>query len=123
MILNRETDYAVRIVACLSENTRMDAKSIAAACGVTPKFTLKILSKLCAGGITKSYKGANGGYVLNKPPSEITLLEVVEEIYGSLRLGSCEEKNCTHPEGFCRFRETFEGISDYMRDTLSKVTF
>ena len=36
--------------------------------GVTLRFTLKILRKLLLAGIVRSFKGANGGYMLAKPP-------------------------------------------------------
>lgn len=124
MLLNLETDYAIRIVGCLAtSDERIDAKTIASKTGVTPKFTLKILHKLCSGGIVKSFKGAKGGYTLNRPASEITLLEVVELVYGSLSLKTCNASDCTHPNGMCKFKDVFDGISGYMRESLSKITF
>lgn len=124
MLLNLETDYAIRIVGCLAKSDeRIDAKTIAARTGVTPKFTLKILHKLCGGGIVKSFKGAKGGYTLNRPSNEITLLEVVELVYGSLSLKTCNAGDCTHPNGMCKFKDVFDNISDHMRESLSKITF
>ena len=124
MLLNLETDYAIRIVSCLAEsNERIDAKTIASKTGVTPKFTLKILHKLCSGGIVKSFKGAKGGYTLNRPSNEITLLEVVELVYGTLTLKTCNGGDCTHPNGMCKFKDVFDDISEHMRQSLSKITF
>ena len=52
MHITLEADYAVRIVNCLTRcKTRMDAKSLASATGVTLRFSLKILRKLVAQGI------------------------------------------------------------------------
>lgn len=126
MLLNLETDYAIRIVSCLAESeSRSDAKTIAAKTGVTPRFTLKILHGLVSGGIVKSYKGANGGYTLARPAEEITLLEVVELVCGPLEISQCQRgsEGCTHPEGLCKFRGVFGEISRYMKDKLSEVTF
>ena len=124
MLLNLETDYAIRIVSCLAEsNERIDAKTIASKTGVTPKFTLKILHKLCSGSIVKSFKGAKGGYTLNRPSNEITLLEVVELVYGTLTLKTCKVGDCTHPNGMCKFKDVFDDISEHMRQSLSKITF
>ncbi|MEG1887863.1 MAG: Rrf2 family transcriptional regulator, partial [Oscillospiraceae bacterium] len=75
MFLNLETDYAIRIIDCLSDvESKIDAKTIADETGVTPRFTLKILHRLVSSGLVKSYKGAKGGYILAKAPGEITLL-------------------------------------------------
>lgn len=125
MFLNLETDYAIRIVHCLAtENKRLDAKTIAAKTGVTPKYTLKILHGLVAGGIAKSYKGASGGYTLAKDPKDITLLDVVEQAHGDLGISQCQGGGeCTHPNGFCRFRSVFDDVSEYMKEKFSKITF
>ncbi len=127
MFLNNETDYAIRIVSCLaSAENRIDAATISEHTGVTLRFTLKILHKLVGANIVRSFKGNKGGYVLNKSPEDITLLSVVEEIYGPLNLGRCHSDGscgCTHPNGFCDFKGVFSDVTDYMRKRLSEVTF
>lgn len=126
MLLNLETDYAIRIVGCLAESDkRLDAKTIATKTGVTPRFTLKILHGLVGAGIVKSYKGANGGYTLAREAGNITLLEVVELICGPLEISQCQRGSdgCTHPDGLCRFRGVFGEVSAYMRSKFSEITF
>ncbi len=127
MFLNNETDYAIRIVSCLAgREERLDAAMIAEQTGVTPRFTLKILHRLVQGGIVRSFKGNKGGYLLARPAKEITLLQVVEQIYGPLTLSRCHSDGscgCTHPNGFCDFKDVFSDVTDYMRQKLSEVTF
>lgn len=126
MFLNSEADYAIRIVACLSDTEeKTDAATIAEKTGVTQRFALKILHKLCGAKIVVSYKGAKGGYALAKPAEDITLLEVIELICGPVNFSRCQkdELACTHPQGFCYFRETFDDVSHYMQEKFSKVTF
>ena len=78
MYITLEADYAVRIVDCLARNAiRMDAKTLAAHTGVTLRFSLKILRKLVAEGIIRSYKGTQGGYELAIPAQEISLGRVI----------------------------------------------
>ena len=58
MFITLESDYAVRIVACLAkENRRLDAKTISEMTCVTLRFALKILRKLVSAEIVKSFKG------------------------------------------------------------------
>lgn len=74
MHINLESDYAVRIVHCLSRaEGRLDAQTISQRTAVSPRFTLKIMRKLVGEGIARSYKGAHGGYTLARSPQEITL--------------------------------------------------
>ena len=53
MHITLEADYAIRIVQVLAQNQRrLDAKTISEMTGVTLRFSLKILRKLVAAGIT-----------------------------------------------------------------------
>ncbi len=126
MFLNSETDYAIRIVQCLSEaNGRIDASTVSDLTGVTQRYALKILHKLTKAQIVKSYKGAKGGYVLAKPPKEITLYDVYTVICGPISFSKCEgnQGSCSHPAGACSFRGTFEEVSRFMTERFKKVNF
>ena len=125
MFINLETDYAIRIVHTLAgADGRLDAKTIAAKTGVTPKYTLKILHGLVSANIAKSYKGANGGYTLARPAEEITLLEVVEEVCGPIEINLCQSSGeCTHPKGICRFHSVFNEASEYMKKKFAEINF
>ena len=68
------------------ENRQIEAKAIAEKNDIPYRFTLKILRKIVQAGIIKSYRGVNGGYVLNKKPSEITLKDVIETIDGKIAI-------------------------------------
>ena len=48
----------------------MDAKKISSEANVTLRFSLKILGKLVAGGVVKSFKGTQGGYELAREPEQ-----------------------------------------------------
>ncbi len=126
MFLNSETDYAIRIVSCLADSgIRLDASTISEKTGVTLRYALKILRKLSAGGIVKSYKGAKGGYVLSREPKNVTLYDVYCTICGPITFSKCENSNeaCTHPAGVCFFRKTFEDVSSYMQESFKNVNF
>ncbi len=126
MFLNCETDYAIRIVACLAEQKgRIDAGKISELTGVTQRYSLKILHKLSCGNIVKSYKGVKGGYMLAQPPESITLYDVIELISGPISFSRCQNdgKPCTHPSGACYFKNTFEQLSDYTEKLLKEATF
>ena len=125
MLLNKETDYAIRIVSFLSkQNNHITAGEISKNTGVTPKFTLKILHNLCTNNIVNSYKGKNGGYYLNKKPEEISLLDIIE-LFGSTQFANrcTNEGNCSNPFGFCEFKKTFDEATNYLNEHFGKVYF
>jgi len=126
MHITLETDYAIRIVDCLArhEGTRMSAQSISERVCVTLRFSLKILRKLMMNGIVKSYKGAQGGYEINRPLDEISLNDIVETIEGPYLLNRClkDEHVCTRtPDKQCPYHYLFEHISDMVRTQLQEV--
>ena len=133
MHITLETDYAIRIVECLSLcGGRLDASAISARTDVPQRFSLKILRKLVHSDIVKSYKGVQGGYELAKAPGDITLRTVVEAMEGPYHFSRClsEDYQCTHSgEGACdkvcafRFRGVYDRISVMVRDELDKVNF
>ena len=94
MHITLESDYAVRIVHCLAQSgERTDAQTLADQTGVSLRFTLKIMRKLVAARIVRSYKGAKGGYVLTREPSAITLRQVIEAVEGPYRFSRCLDSN------------------------------
>ncbi|MBQ7782946.1 MAG: Rrf2 family transcriptional regulator [Oscillospiraceae bacterium] len=127
MCLTLESDYAVRIIGCLSaENKRIDAKNISERTGVSLRFALKILRKLVSAGLVKSYKGMQGGYELAKTPAEITLLDVISTVEGDYYLNRCREEEfvCTRgAKGNCCYQKVFNDISQMVCDKLASCTF
>ena len=130
MHMTLETDYAVRIVSCLvTAGRRMDAKSIAEETSVTLRFSLKILRKLVAGGIIKSYKGTQGGYELAREPKEISLNDVIEKVEGPFYISRClgGDYQCGHNDTSsgcsCPFREVYDQISEDVSKRLKAFTF
>lgn len=124
MHMTLEADYAVRIVDKLaSSNEKIDARTISEQTQVPQRFALKILRKLVAGGIVKSYKGAHGGYMLGRDAGSITLREVIESVEGPYMISRCQQDEycCSHTE--CRFHHIYDEISDLVRTKLDSYTF
>ena len=126
MQLTLEADYAVRIVYTLArEQCRLDACALAEKTGVTVRFSLKILRKLVAAGLVRSYKGVNGGYEIAKEAKEISLLDIVETIEGPIHLARCAKGDflCTREKcGTCPFHQAFEGVSQDLRRQMKAFT-
>ncbi|MEG2259549.1 MAG: Rrf2 family transcriptional regulator [Oscillospiraceae bacterium] len=127
MHMTQEADYAVRIVYCLAqEKARRDAKFISEKMGVSLRFSLKILRKLVASGIVKSFKGQRGGYELAKEPINITLNDVIETVDGPYALNRCLKNGheCSLDDSSCcAFRAVYADISSIITAKLNEITF
>ena len=123
MRITQEADYALRILLFLSgEKEIVSARAISESVNVPPRFTLKILSKLVSNDLARSYKGANGGYVLSRSAESISLLEVIEAIDGKVAINRClEHVDCPNSEarGLCRIRSELGRINGILTDELS----
>ena len=126
MHITLEADYALRIVDILARtNGRMEARAIAEKAAITTRFSLKILRKLVACGIVRSYRGAHGGYEVALPPAEVTVYGVLEAIEGPLVLNRCllTEHNCTMvPDKKCAYHELFTSLTAHLREQLTATT-
>jgi Rrf2 family protein len=88
MKLSRASSYALHAVEYLAargQDTLVASHHIARARGIPEGFLQKLLGPLVSAGVLQSVKGPNGGYRLARPPSKITLLEVVEAVDGPIR--------------------------------------
>lgn len=59
------------------------AKVIAHRQSIPTRFLEQILHALKQGGVVESLRGAQGGYVLRRPPSQVSLISIVEALNGS----------------------------------------
>ena len=127
MHITLEADYAVRIVGCLAAlEQRADAKTISEETCVSLRFALKILNKLSANGLVRSFKGKKGGYELAKPPSEISIMDVIKTVEGNYYLSRClsPEHDCSRGmSGCCKYQKIFDDISADVEKKLSSYTF
>ena len=85
MDISARTMYGLRALVTLAgvrSNSPMSIQAIAEAESLPGKFLEGIMGDLKRGGFVKSRRGANGGYLLARPASEITLLELIQHLDG-----------------------------------------
>jgi Rrf2 family protein len=85
--ISLKVDYAVRAMAELAaaggeEPVKTD--TIARAQDIPQKFLLGILNDLKRAHLLRSHRGAEGGYSLNRPATDISLADVIRAIDGPL---------------------------------------
>ena len=62
----------------------IQAKSIARRQAIPARFLEQILHGMKKAGLVSSLRGAQGGYVLSKKPSEVSIVEILEALDGPL---------------------------------------
>jgi len=59
-------------------------EALAAEQGVPANYLLQMLIELKAQGIVRSVRGKEGGYMLARPPGEISLADVLHAVHGTV---------------------------------------
>lgn len=83
----------------------------------------QLMSALRRADLVTATRGAKGGYVLSRHPSQIDLGQVVEALEGPIELSDCPEGAgcCGHPES-CALIDLWHGAEDVLIGHLKGVT-
>jgi Rrf2 family protein len=75
---------AMHVLSHAPNGRTMQIKEIAAMTSLSHSYLEQLLSQLRKSGLISSVRGASGGYKLSRPPHEITVLEIIESLEGTL---------------------------------------
>ena len=74
-------------------NGHKPLKEIASSQDLSEKYLEQIINPLTKAGMLTSYRGAQGGYALSKPPTEIAVGDILRILEGSLAPVYCVAEN------------------------------
>jgi Rrf2 family iron-sulfur cluster assembly transcriptional regulator len=100
-------------------------RDIAERTGLPQPYLEQILLALKGAGLVRSKRGVGGGYVLARPPGEITLGQIVRAVDGPIVAGDFglphENGACEH-EGQCVLLAVWSEVGEHMRSHLDSFT-
>jgi Rrf2 family protein len=124
--LTRASAYALKALACLAQRKTTEpvpSHVLAAEAKDIPKlFLLKCLLRATSSGLLRSVKGPNGGYVLARPPREISVLEIIEGVDGPLRGEAPLVAQGAGAALDARLQEVCDAVTVVVRERLAKVS-
>ena len=80
MKISTKGRYGIRLMLSLAlhyDKGTLALKSIAREQDISEKYLEQIINPLTKSGLVKSYRGAQGGYILTREPKDITIGEVL----------------------------------------------
>ena len=123
MQLNVTTDYAIRIVLYLAIKEKVvNSSEIAEAMGIPPSYITKIARALKGADILRERRGVDGGFVLNRAPEELTLLDIVGALEKTVSINRCleEDEYCSRSAvSFCNVRKLLVRLQAELAEGLS----
>jgi Rrf2 family iron-sulfur cluster assembly transcriptional regulator len=127
MKVSTRGDYAARALLSLalhgSDRPTSDrptsVKEIADRTGLPQPYLEQILLAVKGAGLVRSKRGVGGGYVLARPPEEITLADIIAAVDGPLTTLLGDHDHC---EGHCVLQEVWVDLSEETRLILERYT-
>jgi FeS assembly SUF system regulator len=125
IILSRLADYGVIVATYMAAHPerQINAHALAAETRLPRATVAKVLRSLAHAGVVGASRGATGGYRLTRPPSAISVAEVVAAIDGAIGMTQCSvhEPACDRHD-FCPTRPHWQRINLAVGQALSAVT-
>lgn len=93
-MITQTTVTAMRSLIYLGRGAKgevVSLKQIADALEESPTYLVKIARHLVRAGILRAHRGKTGGVVLNREPSDVTMLAVVEACQGMVHGNFCQD--------------------------------
>jgi Rrf2 family protein len=129
--ITASVEYGIHCLLWLvgQEERPMSSRTLAELQGISPSFLAKIFPKLEKAGIVRASEGIRGGYLLAKPPKDISFLAIVDAIEGEKPLFDCRDVRLQCPllgkdpptwatKGRCAIHAVMLRAEKSMRDAL-----
>jgi Rrf2 family protein len=131
MLVSQKSQYALRAILELSVRYKQGwtkISDIADAQAIPPRFLEVILSQLKQAGFVTSRRGTEGGYVLVRPPEQLTVGEVLRFVQGPVGPVDCvadqvSGENKCPLYGDCVFLPLWKRVEEAISGVYDSTTF
>ena len=127
MKLTTKGRYAVMAMADLASNTSVGPVSLTEISfrqNISLAYLEQIFIKLKKNKLVKSSRGATGGYLLEKPASEIQLSNIIFAVDEEVRMLNCKKnskKGCNNKSTKCITHNLWDELDQHINGFFEKV--
>lgn len=125
MNITAKSKYAVRALVELAQrpsDAPVPLVTIAEAREIPTQFLEQLFAALRRGGILQSHRGVYGGFSFNRPPDQVTVLDVVEALDGAIEPALCTTSEACRRQPVCSASEVWVQAKLAVEEVLSGVT-
>ena len=123
MKLSTKGRYGLRAmvdIAVYSQDSPVPISAIAERQNISVRYLEQLLPKLKKAGIIKSIRGAQGGYMLDKDPKDISAGDILRTLEGDLTPIDCAS-TCSGTK-FCVTKTVWQRINDSVQQAVDSIT-
>lgn len=106
----------VIVLIARSKNNNMNVNELSELTGASKNHIAKVMQRMVKYDFVKSTRGPSGGFVLNKPPQKISLLNVYEALEGEITIGECPYDNKICPFEECLMDGIVHRVTEEIHD-------
>ena len=121
--LSVKSDYAARAVLGLARHyptgIALRVEDLATEQSIPANYLVQILIELKGQGIAKSIRGKEGGYLLGRPPADISLGDVLRAVHGTI----FDTPALSDPECPPELQRAWSHIQSSMQSAADAITF
>lgn len=126
MKLSTKGRYGVKAMVDLAINygkTPVSIKSISERQSISEYYLEQLFSALRKANLIKSIRGAQGGYVLNKDPREISVDQILDILEGPIEISECiEEDGICSNSSCCATRLLWAKLKESIDNVTKSIT-
>ncbi len=126
MRVSAKVDYALRAaveLAALEQEWPVKGERLASGQDIPLRFMENILGELRQSGIVASKRGAEGGYLLARPPDEIALADVIRAVDGPLaNIGGLRPDQLSYEGTAAPMKDVWIAVRSSLRSVLEHTT-
>ncbi|EOR27356.1 MULTISPECIES: Rrf2 family transcriptional regulator [Clostridium] len=125
MKLSTKGRYGVKAMVDLAMHygdTPVSIKTISQRQNISEYYLEQLFSPLRKANLIKSIRGAQGGYVLNRAPEDITVADVMNVLEGPVEIAECIEGTDCDNIDFCATRLLWEKIKNSIDEVMKSIT-
>ena len=127
MKLTTKGRYAVMAMADLASNESLgpiSLKEISVRQNISLAYLEQIFIKLKSNKLVRSSRGASGGYILDKPASEIKLSNIIFAVDEEVKILNCKKsskKGCTNRSTKCITHNLWDQLDQHINGFFEKI--
>ena len=127
MKLTTKGRYAVMAMADLASNTNTGPISLADISfrqNISLAYLEQIFLKLKSNKLVKSSRGVNGGYVLDKPASEIKISNIIYAVDEEVKTLNCKKnskRGCNHKSIKCITHNLWDQLDQHINGFFERI--
>lgn len=125
-MISQTAEYALRAVVCLARSEperRWTVHDIHARTEVPEGYLSKVMQQLARAGIVRSQRGRTGGFLLDRPLDQLSVLDVINAVDPMQRIRECPLGLPEHEQELCALHRRVDCELERVERAFREATF